>query len=237
MDSETEGAVPPNLDHITTRWPAIRDPVQFVLRYAPAVRKYLEALLRDPHDADEVEQEFLARVVERGFPNADPGRGRFRDYLKVAVRNAALNHLRRKRQAPPADLDRLALAAPEDEQAWVAEWQRCALNKAWRALDQHQARTPGNLAHTVLRLSVDHPDEDSEALAARAAAAAGRPLRAGAFRQQLRRARRLFAEVLLREVTQTLEDPAPRRVEEELIELGLMPYVADFLPDDWRHAD
>jgi RNA polymerase sigma factor (sigma-70 family) len=227
-----------NLDHITTRWPAIRDPAQFVLRYAPAVWKYLAALLRDPHDADEVAQEFLARVVERGFANADPGRGRFRDYLKAAVRNAALNYLRGKRRAPQADLDRLALAGGEDanEQAWVAEWQRCALDKAWRVLDRHQANTPGNLFHTVLRLYVDHPDDDSEALAARASALAGRPLRADAFRKQLSRARRLFAEALLEEVKQTLESPTPRQVEEELVELGLMPYVADFLPDDWHRT-
>ena len=236
MDPHTQTEAPPNLDRITTIWPAIHDPVRFVLRYAPAVSRYLGALLRDPHDADEVAQEFLARVVERGFANADPGRGRFRDYLKMAVRNAALNYLRRKRRAPRPDVDRLELAGPEEEQAWVAEWQRCALAKAWRTLDQHQARTPGNLFHTVLRLSVDHPDEDSEALAARAAALAGRPLRADAFRKQLSRARRLFAEALLREVTQTLENPTPQQVEEELIELGLMPHVADFLPDDWHRT-
>jgi DNA-directed RNA polymerase specialized sigma24 family protein len=236
MEPHAEDVAPSNLDRISTRWPAVGDPVQFVLRYAPAIRKYLDALLRDTHDADEVEQEFLARVVERGFANADPGRGRFRDYLKTAVRNAALNYLRGKRRAPQADVGELQLAGPEGEQAWVAGWQRCALDKAWRGLDQHQARTPGNLFHTVLRLSVDHPDEDSEALAARAAALAGRPLRADAFRKQLSRARRLFAELLLQEVTGTLEDPTPHQVEEELIDLGLMPYIADFLPDDWRRT-
>ncbi len=227
---------PSNLDRITTHWQSVRDPVQFVLRYAPAVRKYLDALLRDPHDADEVAQDFLTRVVERGFAHAEPGRGRFRDYLKTSVRNAALTHLRRKRRSVCADLGRLPLAGPDAaERAWVAEWQRCALSKAWRSLDRHQARTPGSLAHTVLRLSVDHPEEASEALAARAAGLAGRPLRADAFRKQLSRARRLFAEALLEEVAQTLDEPTPRQVEEELIELGLMPYVADFLPDDWHH--
>ena len=45
------------------------------------------------HDADEVLQELLVWVTERGFAGADPARGRFRDYLRAAVRNAAFRHL------------------------------------------------------------------------------------------------------------------------------------------------
>jgi hypothetical protein len=35
-------------------------------------------------------------------------------------------------------------------------------------------------------------------------------------------------------VAQTLAEPTPACVEEELIEVGLMPYIRDFLPDVWR---
>ena len=42
-----------NLEEISTRWPLIRDPVQFVMRYAPAIQKYLEALLKNTHDAED----------------------------------------------------------------------------------------------------------------------------------------------------------------------------------------
>ena len=57
----------PGLDQISTRWPAIKDPVQFVLRYAPAIQKYLAALLRDAHDAEDVAQDFLLRGILKGF--------------------------------------------------------------------------------------------------------------------------------------------------------------------------
>jgi RNA polymerase sigma factor (sigma-70 family) len=221
------------LDQISTHWSMIDDPASFTLRYAPAIRAYLAALLEDGHEAEDAAQEFLLRVVEHGFGRADPDQGRFRHYLKTAVRNAALNRLRRKR---PGLLGEAAagLCDARAEAGWLGDWQRCLLDRAWRALEAHQRQSPGNLFYTALRLGAEHPDEDSATLAARAGAAAGRPVRADAFRKQLSRARRMFAEVLLREVAGTLEDPSPARVEEELIEVGLLPYVGPFLPDDWR---
>src|SRR5262249_35508607 len=112
--------------------------------------------------------------------------------------------------------------------------QRCVLSRAWCSLNSHQKRNPGNLYHTVLRLTTDHPDENSQTLAARAAALAGRPVTPHAFRKQLSRARHLFAELLTLEVWHTLQNPTPQQLEEELIEIGLMGYVQDFLPDNWR---
>jgi hypothetical protein len=85
----------------------------------------------------------------------------------------------------------------------------------------------------VLRLVLDHPEDDSEALAARVSESLGHPFRADAFRKQLSRARRLFARFLVIEVTRTLDYPTPERIEEELSELGLMRYVRRFLPPDW----
>jgi hypothetical protein len=224
----------PALDQISTHWSAIHDPGSFTLRYAPAIRAYLVALLRDEHEADEAAQAFLLRMVEHGFGRVNPKQGRFRDYLKTAVRNAALSRLRRKRPGPLTEVLAQRLSDDSADAVWLGDWQRCLLDRAWRALEAHQRRAPGNLFHTVLRLSADHPDEDSAALAARASALAGRPVRADAFRKQLSRARRMFAEVLIQEVTRTLADPSPARVEEELIAVGLWPYVRDFLPDDWR---
>jgi hypothetical protein len=44
----------------------------------------------------------------------------------------------------------------------------------------------------------------------------------------------MFAQILLREVEQTLDAPSPQELEEELTEIGLMRHVRDFLPADWR---
>jgi hypothetical protein len=224
------------LDQISTDWTILCDPTRFLLCYAPAIRSYLGALVKDAHEADEIAQDFLMRVVQKGgFLWANRDQGRFRDYLKAAVRNAALTSQRRRRHEP---LTEAVLARQVEDGAlakhWLRDWQRCLLETAFRALEAHQQRSPGNLFHTVLRVAMDHPDEDSPALAARASALAGRPVRADAFRKQLSRARRVFAAVLVDEVAQTLAEPTPARIVEELIETGLMPYVRDFLSDVCR---
>src|SRR5438105_3561459 len=87
------------LDEISTEWTIISDPAQFVLRYGPAVQLYLTVLLRNRHDAEDVAQDFFMRITRLGFVHARRERGRFRDYLKVAVRNTALNFLRSKRSS------------------------------------------------------------------------------------------------------------------------------------------
>ena len=123
-------------------------------------------------------------MVQHGFDRASPDRGRFRDYLKTAVRNAALTHLRRRQREPDlGDASVLQDAIPDAAEGdWLAEWRAC-LQPRLRGLESHQQASPGNLFWTVL-LTVDHADEDSTALAARASAIAGRPLRADAYRQQ-----------------------------------------------------
>jgi hypothetical protein len=231
---------PSRLSKITTLASVLADPVKFVLRYGRAVRKYIGALLRDDHDADDVSQDLLLEVLHKKFVRREPGRGRFRDYLKAAARNVALGHLRRRARARTRGRAGLAARpAPAElagaaEAEWLAEWRSCILEMTWKALELYQYRHPGNYCHTALRLSVDHPREDSRQLAARLGALTGRPMRADAFRKQLSRARRIFARLLLAEVGHTLEHPSPERLEQELIDVGLMSYVQPYLPPDWR---
>jgi DNA-directed RNA polymerase specialized sigma24 family protein len=220
----------PRLDQITTVFQDMGDPAKFVLTYAPAIRKYFFAIVHNHHDAEEAIQDFLA---------IQPERGRFRDYLKTAVRNAAITQLRQSSSAKRLH-PRLAraLESPEShetsERAWCDEWRRCVVERALRSLEDYQNRTQRNLAYTALRLVIEFPREDSKSLALRAGAVAGEPISPEAFRQQLSRARRVFARLLLTQAAETLQDPSPEKVEEELLDLGLMQYVRDFLPTDWR---
>jgi hypothetical protein len=161
-----------------------------------------------------------------------PDRGRFRDYLKISVRNTALAMLRRKQEATvdPAVLESLTVTRADD--AWNQEWQRVVLDKAWRLLEQHERTSPQGMHFTALKLAVEFPQETSEQLAARAAARLQRPVNAAAFRKQLSRARRHFARLIVEEVSQTLTSDVHRDLADELAELGLLPYVKGELPDD-----
>jgi RNA polymerase sigma factor (sigma-70 family) len=228
------------LDNISTRASALESPAQLVMRYGPALRRYLGAMIPHAHDADDVAQDLLLQVLHKGLARKAPGRGRFRDYLKAVARNVAHDHLRR-RQLPRADLDLGNLAEPDErqlaaERQWLADWRGCVLELAWRALEQHEFQHPEGLAYAVLRLAAEHPDESSEQLAERLSGRLGRAVRADAYRKQLSRSRRLFARFILEEVKQTLDASSanqPARLAEELAEVGLLPYVQPFLPPGW----
>ncbi len=226
------------LEEISTRWSRITDPLQFVLRYAPAVRRYLRAMIDDPHDAEDVAQTFMLRVVRKPFTPDCVRHGRFRDYLKAVLRNAAIDLFRARGRAPAGRADLDQLAAPEVEsaadRAWLAEWRECLLQRAWDGLEQYEREAPDSLAYTALKLLTEQPDADSTALAAQASARTGRPVRPDAYRKQVSRARRRFAQLLVREIQMTLERPDADAVAEELRDLGLMEYVRDFLPKSLR---
>src|SRR5262245_57488341 len=85
------------LSDIETTWRRQHDPLRFTLVYGAAVQRYLLAMLQQwsaEQEADDLLQEILTQVTERGFPNYDPAQGKFRTYLKQVVRNAALKRVR-----------------------------------------------------------------------------------------------------------------------------------------------
>jgi RNA polymerase sigma-70 factor (ECF subfamily) len=231
---------PSILEHISTHWGVIGDPLQFVLRYASAVRRYVRALVRNEHDSEDVVQDFLLKTVRRPFVPEQIQRGRFRDYLKVVLRNAAITHFRRTAKRPTSGSAGLAfvLAETDDpaDREWLSEWRGCLLRRAWQALELHERSAPEGLAYTVLHLVYDYPEETSPSLAARASALCGRTVGAETFRKQLSRARRHFAQMIVDEIRQTLENDTPEDVVVELHELGLIEYVREFLPEPFRSA-
>lgn len=226
------------LDQLSTHVATLEDAQRFVFRYGGAIRGYLNAILRDPLAAEEVMQELILSLLRRGGADTWPGKGRFRDYLKTAARNAAITYLRKKgRQPVVAELDVHADPDSSDEvaeRALTSEWQRCVLARVWRELEAHERRSPGNLFYTVLQVVTEFQEADSKRHAQIASERAKRPITPEAFRKQVSRARGQMAELILTEVWRSIAEPTPDDVEGELRELGLWGYVADYLPDNWR---
>ena len=122
--------------------------------------------------AADVTQDILVRLLDGDFGGADPGRGRFRDLLKVAIRNMVRNAWARQKRRRPVALDVAELAAEEadpDDDDWLKAWRKSVLDLAWKALEQQQRQQPGSVAYTLLRLRIEHPDDTSEQLAERLA--------------------------------------------------------------------
>ena len=187
----------------------VNDPVQIIVRYAPAIRSYLLMLLKDPHDADEVSQDFAMHMLTHRFDNASADRGRFRDYIKVAARNAAISHLRKKQRGAKllGEMEQFADSPstspsgvsaestdPATNDPWLPHWRQCLLDKVWRGLETRETRSLGNLCYTVLRLAVKFPRETSDHLARLATESSRRQVTAEAFRKQLSRARPIFLQ-------------------------------------------
>jgi RNA polymerase sigma factor (sigma-70 family) len=231
----------PQLTQISTQWTLVfrahqgtpeqvaAAQTELMERYAGAIHRYLLAALRDLEAAEELDQEFAVRFLRGDFHRVDPARGRFRDFLKRALRNLMTDYRRRKHVRPrpmgddlpePADL---AADEVDFDRRFLASWRAEMLSGAWRALEQLQEKT-GQPYHTVLQLRVDHPDLSSAQLAERLSTALGRPIQAGGMRMALQRSRDRFVEFLVEEVAGGLTDPTPEQVEQELIDLGLHKY-------------
>ena len=200
-------------------------------RYAGAVRRYLLAVVRDREAADDLAQEFALRFLRGDFRNADPGRGRFRDYVKVAVLNLVTDHHRRQKArpvpVPPEDLNR-ADTSDSNDGVFRESWRDELLDRVWEALATVERET-GRPLHTVLRFRAAHPKASSTEMAEKVGARLNKPVTAVGVRQTLHRAREKFAELLLDAVADTLDAPTRDRLGEELEELGLLDYCRPVL--------
>ncbi len=208
-----------------------------VLRYAPAIRRYVAGILKASEDSEEIAQDVIVRLLKGDFAGADPNRGRFRDLLKFAIRNMIRNHWakQQRRSFSALDLDTLTEdRSPTQDSAWTLAWQNNVLEHAWAALKDSERKKKGNLHYTLLRWRVDFPDETSDQLADRLSEKLRTPVTSASARQMLRRARLRFAELLIEEISLSLDEASPARLEEELASLELLEYVRDFLPPDWH---
>jgi RNA polymerase sigma-70 factor (ECF subfamily) len=202
---------------------------QLLERYGGAVRRYLHGAVRDPDAADELFQEFACRFLRGDLHGADPGRGRFRDYVKGVLFHLVADHHKRQQRRPrplPADYAGTAEepALPdEQDRAFLASWREDLLARCWAGLEAIE-RATGQPLYTVLRFRADHPNMHSPEMAEELGPRLGKPVTASGVRQMLHRARERFADLLLDEIANALENPTPENLEQELTDLGLLEH-------------
>jgi RNA polymerase sigma-70 factor (ECF subfamily) len=203
---------------------------QLLLRYYGAVFRYLVGIVRNPATAEELAQEFAVRFMRGDFKNADPQRGRFRDFLKTAVRHLAIDHFnaqKKERQKGPVPLPTDGFEPPAredgDDSAFVQSWREELMAQAWEALHRFEEQS-GTPHYTVLRYKTEHPEARSAQMAAVLGPRLGKTFTEATMRQMLHRAREKFAALLLDEVIRSLQTAETDRVEQELVELRLLEY-------------
>jgi RNA polymerase sigma-70 factor (ECF subfamily) len=208
---------------------------QWLERYSGAIYRYLLGAVRDPQVAEELAQELAFRFVRGDFRKADPGRGRFRDYLKTALIHLVTDH-HRAQQARPRQLGSEIQAPPspippsvDAEADFVTHWRQELLDRTWKALAAAQPDY-----HALLLFRVENPEGSSADAAAQLSARLGRPITAAAVRKGVQRAHGKFAELLLTEVEQSLGSPTTEELTQELRELDMLKYCRSALQ---RRAD
>lgn len=198
-------------------------------RYGGAVHRYALAALRSEEAADEVFQEFALRFIRGDFRRADPEKGRFRSFLKTVVYHLIVDHQRKqKRGAREAQLgaDSPEPAAKTEEalaELFNQSWRDELLARTWQAMEAEQ-QSSGKPYYTALRCRVENPDARSPELADLLSEKLGKPVKAGAARVMLHRAREAFGEHLITEVVHSLPECNRERLEEELVDLNLLEY-------------
>jgi RNA polymerase sigma-70 factor (ECF subfamily) len=121
--------------------------------------------------------------------------------------------------AEPAEAEE----SKNDDEAFRTSWRDELLARCWQRLQEDEQES-GKPYFTVLKYRVAHPDLRSPELAAGLTTELGKPINAGAVRVLLHRARELFAELLLDEITESLSNDSLDEAEQELIDLELHEY-------------
>ena len=207
-------------------------------RYGFAIRRYLQAELRSDAAVDEVFQEFALAFVRGDYHRAHPDRGKFRSFLKTILFRLVADYRRTlyRRESPAMIEQHVDAVALDDDARQIAEldrefitvWRESLLAQTWARLERIEVET-GKPLFTVLRCRTDHPEINSTQLARKLSEKLGKPVTATNTRVLILRARVRFANLLVDEILPSLPDPTLDRLEEELIELGLIEYCRNVL--------
>jgi RNA polymerase sigma-70 factor (ECF subfamily) len=199
-------------------------------RYCGAAFRYLRGALGDEDAALDLLHEFVVRFLRGDFRRADPGSGRFRDYLRTSLIHLVTDYHRSRRAQPgplPADIGARPVPPDEpadDEAAFLQSWREELINRTWLALAEARPTH-----HAVLVFHVENPAVPSAGAAEQLAARLGKPFTAAHVRVALQRAREKFAELLVDEVAHSLGAPSEAELVQELHALRLWSLCAPAL--------
>lgn len=207
---------------------------RLVLRYIGAVERYMARVLRNDDAAADLAQEFAVRVLRGDFRRADPQRGRFRDFIRIAALNLVNDYRRRSKARHvvqgPATLEPVAppIEVDEPDSEFLQAWRRDLFARAMSSLAEYQEKT-GRPYHDIIDLRTREPRLTSAQLASDFSARLGKPVSDGWVRQTMRRARQCLADLLLDEVAASLEGSSTEELEQELITLDLLDFCRESL--------
>jgi RNA polymerase sigma-70 factor (ECF subfamily) len=196
--------------------------------YWPPLYAYLRRAGHDPHEAKDLVQGYLARLIAREDLEAvGPGKGRFRSYLLAGLRNFLISEVRRENaQKRGGGTDVVSIDAEEAEsgcgvvlareltpdQAFDRRWAETILFHAIEALRQEYLARGNRELFEALKPSLTGGAAEDRAALGRALG-----MTPGAVAVAVHRLRLRLRELVRLEVAQTVESST--MIDEEMREL------------------
>lgn len=152
LDTQTSWTLPQSsADFPGTIWLDVTDRKKVIHKYWSALKIYLLCLLsRFPNyrgEADDLLQDFIMKkILQPGWlENADPGKGRFRDFLKSSLRNFLLGEIRNRAadkrggktsSVPLEDLEQELVGPEPVSDSFDIAWLRMLLSEALEQMER-----------------------------------------------------------------------------------------------------
>ena len=213
------------------RDPAARAALDELCRaYWQPLRAFARRRGLGPEDAEDATQSFFALILEKEtLAHADPRRGKLRTYLLTAFTRHLINldaHRSAEKRGggcAPISLE----AAAEEGRAGLEptdahtparffhrQWALTVLAKTLAVLEAQWAADDRAGEFAALRTFLDFAEEDTCPSYATVAAQLGGTT--GAARVAVHRLRKRYREALFAEIGETLDDPSPAAIKEEI---------------------
>jgi RNA polymerase sigma factor (sigma-70 family) len=191
-----------------------------VERYWEPLRRAAERWGCDRHESEDAVQDFCCRLVERraDLSGVDPAIGRFRAWLIVVFRNFLRDRLDRGRavkrggQSTKVDLDVAQLTAPHADGEFDRDWALALIDRARDRLAIEHATPNDRRRFDLLSPFLTNNGSSDRYVAA------GQELKLneGAVKVAVHRMRQRFKDLARLEVAETLSDPTPEALDQEM---------------------
>ena len=234
-----------HLSRILTNPSVLKNPASFFDVYQVPVRKFFLCLCNSANEADEQFQEFALKFLSGAFDSFKPERGRFRDYLKAALRNQGKRSFQSGGKISLMLHEQLDTADPESQEPIelaLKEFDAIEGEQIKKLVDDDMRadeETGRNQFHSLLTFAVSYQknrlSEYAEsggrtkipvsAIAAFIQEKFGETVSLDTAKQRMHRAKAMYASKMIDEISVRVTDPSVAAVREAARELGLSLYI------------
>lgn len=170
------------------------------------------------HDAQDVVQDFFARLLEKRDLAADAQRGRFRSYLIGALNHFLANHwdkehaIKRgggRERVPLSEAEHAAVGSTDTERAFARAWAVTVLERVLQQLEREYHEPKRALVFATLKSALTA----TGSAVSHAEAGARLGMSEGAVKVAIHRLRSRYRDLLYQEIAETVADPADIQAE------------------------